>query len=79
MEIRQDNKEIVLAERPSGVPTASTFRINDIGMPELKDGQVLLTSVYVSVDPGMRGFMDEGEDDLRGRNLRLMSPLPAEP
>lgn len=75
MEIRQDNKEIVLAERPSGVPTASTFRINDIGMPELKDGQVLLKSVYVSVDPGMRGFMDEGEDDATGQKFALDEPI----
>ncbi len=56
---KRKNKEIVLAERPSGVPDKSTFGMNDIDMPEMKDGEVLLKSLYVSVDPGMRGFMDK--------------------
>jgi len=75
MDTQQGNKEIVLAERPSGEPTSSTFRINDIKMPELKDNQVLLKSLYVSVDPGMRGFMDEGEDDARGQKFDLNKPI----
>jgi NADPH-dependent curcumin reductase CurA len=66
-----DNKEIVLAERPSGVPTKSTFRIQDIPMPNLHQGQVLLKGLYVSVDPGMRGFMDKGTDDAAGKKFEL--------
>jgi NADPH-dependent curcumin reductase CurA len=75
MNTQQENQEIVLAERPSGVPTRSTFGINDIEIPELKDDQVLLKSLYVSVDPGMRGFMDEGEDDSRGQKFELDEPI----
>ncbi len=70
--IRQpENKEIVLAERPAGVPTKSTFRIQEIPMPNLQHGQVLLKVLYVSVDPGMRGFMDKGTDDAAGKKFEL--------
>lgn len=71
----EQNKEIVLAEHPSGKPTKSTFGINDIEMPKCKDGEVLLKSLYVSVDPGMRGFMDKGEDDAAGNKFELNKPI----
>ena len=75
MQSQQKNKEIVLAEHPKGVPTENTFRINDIPMPDLKEGQVLLKSLYVSVDPGMRGFMDEGKDDAAGLKFEIDKPI----
>lgn len=73
--MQQKNKEIVLAEHPSGLPQKSTFRLNDIGMPQIKNGQVLLKSLYVSVDPGMRGFMNKGEDDAVGLKFELNKPI----
>lgn len=72
------NQEIVLAEHPSGVPTKDTFEINDIDMPTantLKNDEVLIKSLYVSVDPGMRGFMDKGEDDAAGNKYELNQPI----
>lgn len=75
MHIPEKNKEIVLAEHPEGVPTESTFRINDIPMPEISPGQVLLKSLYVSVDPGMRGFMDKGDSDAAGQKFTLGKPI----
>ena len=51
------NKEILLKSRPEGRPTKDNFEINDIEKPEPKDGEVLLKSKYVSVDPYMRGRM----------------------
>lgn len=68
------NQEIVLAKRPEGVPDKSTFGFQDIEIPEIKDGEVLINSIYVSVDPGMRGFMDEGDDDDRGNKYELGKP-----
>lgn len=68
---KEQNMEIVLAEHPEGVPTEDTFKINTIDMPNLKDGEVLLKTIYVSVDPGMRGFMDKGEDDAAGQKFIL--------
>lgn len=75
MQTRQKNKEIVLAEHPEGVPTETTFHINEISMPDLEEGQVLLKSLYVSVDPGMRGFMDKGEDDAAGHKFEIDKPI----
>ena len=75
MQAQQKNKEIVLAEHPKGVPTKNTFRINEIPMPGLKQGQVLLRSLYVSVDPGMRGFMDKGKDDAAGLKFEIDKPI----
>lgn len=72
---RKQNKEIVLAEHPKGIPTKETFEINDIKMPTLKDNEVLLKTLYVSVDPGMRGFMDKGEDDAAGNKFKLNEPI----
>lgn len=71
----QQNQEIILANHPSGVPTADTFKINDIDMPILKKGEVLLKSIYVSVDPGMRGFMDKGNNDAAGNKFELNKPI----
>lgn len=68
---KEQNQEIVLANHPSGVPTIDTFKINDIDMPTLKEGEVLLKSIYVSVDPGMRGFMNKGTDDAAGNKFQL--------
>lgn len=75
MKKEENNKEIVLAEHPSGKPTNSTFGINDIDMPKTKGKEVLLKSLYVSVDPGMRGFMDKGDDDAAGNKFELNKPI----
>lgn len=75
MSINQQNQQIILAEHPSGVPTAETFKIKPIDMPDIKSGQVLLKSLYVSVDPGMRGFMDKGKDDATGNKFNIGEPI----
>lgn len=75
MGTREENQEIVLAERPSGVPTERTFQLRAIERPQLKERQVLLKSLYISVDPGMRGFMDEGKGDARGQKFELGAPI----
>ncbi|MDE4453823.1 NADP-dependent oxidoreductase [Psychrobacter sp. DAB_AL62B] len=72
---KEQNQEIVLANHPSGIPTTDTFKINDIDMPTLKEGEVLLKSIYVSVDPGMRGFMNKGTDDAAGSKFQLNKPI----
>ncbi|WP_350557843.1 NADP-dependent oxidoreductase [Psychrobacter sp. CAL346-MNA-CIBAN-0220] len=73
--LKEQNQEIVLAMYPLGVPTADTFQINNIDMPELIEGNVLLKSLYVSVDPGMRGFMAKGDDDAAGNKFKLNEPI----
>lgn len=54
------NKEIIFASRPSGVPTDETFQINESEIPQPRDGEVLVRTQYISVDPYLRGRMREG-------------------
>lgn len=75
MQTQIQNQEIVLANRPNGVSTQDTFKIKDITMPELADGDLLIKSIYVSVDPGMRGFMDRGDSDAAGTKYELNKPI----
>ena len=53
-------KRIVLASRPIGEPKASNFRIEDYAVPTPGDGHVLLRTIWLSLDPYMRGRMSEG-------------------
>ncbi len=53
------NKQVVLASRPNGIPELNNFRIQDVPVPELKDGEVLLKTLYFSLDPYMRPRMNE--------------------
>jgi NADPH-dependent curcumin reductase CurA len=51
------NTRIVLASRPEGRPTAENFRIEQSDVPELGGGDVLLKTLFLSLDPYMRGRM----------------------
>ncbi len=53
-------KRVVLASRPVGEPKASDFRIEDYALPTPGEGQVLLRTIWLSLDPYMRGRMSEG-------------------
>lgn len=54
------NKEIRLASRPTGMPTADNFQFVETEAPTLNDGEVLVRTLYISVDPYLRGRMREG-------------------
>ena len=53
------NRQIVLSSRPSGMPTADNFRFIETEMPRPKEGEFLLRTLYLSVDPYMRGRMND--------------------
>lgn len=53
------NRRIVLAARPTGTPTTANFRLEQVDVPALKDGEILLRTVYLSLDPYMRGRMSD--------------------
>ena len=55
------SREIRLASRPEGLPTVANFTLAHAEVKELQDGQVLVRNCYMSVDPYMRGRMNEGE------------------
>lgn len=54
-----NNRRIVLAARPHGAPTPQDFRLEETPLPAPADGQVLLRTMYLSLDPYMRGRMSD--------------------
>ena len=54
------NRRIVLARRPKGPPVAEDFRLETHPVPSAAPGQVVLRTRYLSLDPYMRGRMNEG-------------------
>ena len=51
-----ENRRVVLADRPKGVPVADHFRVEEAAVPDLGDGQFPVKCDYWSVDPAMRGW-----------------------
>ena len=56
---REHNRCIVLATRPHGTPVPEDFRLENSPVPEPAEGQVLLRTEYLSLDPYMRGRMND--------------------
>ena len=55
------NQRIVLASRPVGAPNQSNFRIEATDKPTPVEGEVLLRTIYLSLDPYMRGRMNDSK------------------
>ena len=53
------NRKILLVSRPAGMPTEDNFKIVDAEMPRPAEGEVLIRALYLSVDPYMRGRMND--------------------
>ncbi|MGO9802731.1 MAG: NADP-dependent oxidoreductase [Steroidobacteraceae bacterium] len=53
------NRRIVLARRPQGAPVAEDFRLEELAVPVPAAGEVLLRTRYLSLDPYMRGRMND--------------------
>jgi NADPH-dependent curcumin reductase CurA len=53
------SREIHLASRPTGWPTGDNFRLVQVDLPEPGPGEVLVRNLFMSVDPYMRGRMDD--------------------
>jgi NADPH-dependent curcumin reductase CurA len=54
------NRRIVLAGRPAGEPKDENFRLEEVAIPATGEGDVLLRTIYLSLDPYMRGRMNAG-------------------
>ena len=52
-------RQIVLASRPKGPPTPENFRLEEVPMPVMPPAGLLLRVLYLSLDPYMRGRMDD--------------------
>ena len=57
----QANRQITLAARPTGLPKESDFKLIQSPVPNPGDGEILVRVLYVSVDPYMRGRMNDVE------------------
>jgi hypothetical protein len=53
------NRRIVLSSRPAGEPTPANFRLEEHDVPQPAAGQVLLRTLWLSLDPYMRGRMSD--------------------
>ena len=56
-----ESREIRLASRPKGIPSAANFTRAQTELEPLPDQQVLVRNLFMSVDPYMRGRMNEGK------------------
>lgn len=59
MQNKSINRSIILNSRPIGAPRADNFKIVQTKIPTLSTGQILLRTVYLSLDPYMRGRMSD--------------------
>src|ERR1700739_2898833 len=55
------NHQIKLAARPVGLPKHSDWEFAEAPVPEPRDGEVVAQVLYLSLDPAMRGWMNEGK------------------
>jgi NADPH-dependent curcumin reductase len=69
-------KQIVLASRPNGPPTAENFRLETVPIPPLPPGGLLLRVLYLSLDPYMRGRMDDRKS--YARSVGIGEPITGE-
>src|SRR4051812_17471833 len=59
------NRQILLASRPGGEPTPDNFRLAEADVPRPGPGRMLLRTIYLSLDPYMRGRMNAGRSYAR--------------
>ena len=57
----QTNRQFLLAKRPVGAATRDTFTFQRVPVVQPEEGQILVKNEYLSLDPAMRGWMNEGK------------------
>ncbi|MBT8302254.1 MAG: NADP-dependent oxidoreductase [Maribacter sp.] len=55
------NKQLLFVKRPQGEADASTWSLETNPIPEIGEGEILIKHHYISLDPAMRGWMNEGK------------------
>ncbi|MCY3884265.1 MAG: NADP-dependent oxidoreductase [Gammaproteobacteria bacterium] len=63
------SREIQLVRRPTGLPQPDDFKIVEVELPDLGDGEVLVQNVSLTVDPYMRGRMIDRRSYVPGFQL----------
>jgi len=55
------NKQIILKKRPIGLPDESTWELVETPIPEPGEGEILVEQSYISLDPAMRGWLNDSK------------------
>ena len=55
------NRQVLLRRRPVGAPRPDDFEIAESPLPAPRQGEILCRTLYLSIDPYMRGRMNEGK------------------
>jgi len=55
------NKQQIFVKRPVGTADATTWTLETNPIPEVEEGQILIKNHFISLDPAMRGWMNEGK------------------
>ena len=55
------NQQLVLASRPTGAPSVDNFALREVPLAEPAEGQLVVRHHFLSLDPYMRGRMNEGK------------------
>lgn len=63
------NRRFVLAARPRGEPVPSDFRLETVAIPEVGEGELLLQTLWLSLDPYMRGVMNQEDSYMSSLDL----------
>ena len=58
------NRRVLLTSRPKGVPVADHFAVDEAAVEEIKDGEILIKNDYWSIDPAMRGWVNDAPNYL---------------
>lgn len=53
------NRRITLASRPTGIPCPENFQVEEVTLPDIAEGQVLLENRVFAIDPAVRGMLDD--------------------
>ncbi len=60
--MRMVNRQFLLAARPLGLVKEADFEYREVTVPDIKAGEVLIRTTYISLDPSMRGQMENRAD-----------------
>ncbi|MBP6620053.1 MAG: NADP-dependent oxidoreductase [Leadbetterella sp.] len=71
------NTRILLNQRPIGTPTSDCWKIETVDIPEITEGEILVKTKYISIDPAMRGWMNDSKSYIKpvelGETMRALA------
>ncbi|MBQ1444947.1 MAG: NADP-dependent oxidoreductase [Renibacterium sp.] len=70
-----NSTRIEMTSRPEGWPTLENFTVVEAELPPLAEGEVRVKNEFISLDPYMRGLMDDTDVDIDGPPYQLNQPL----